>query len=52
VPFPCIEGIQLKIDGEVVVPADITFILNHYSHRLDETGRRYDSHLLLPLIPQ
>lgn len=35
-PLSCIEGMQLKIDGEPIDPKDITFILNNYSHRLDE----------------
>jgi hypothetical protein len=38
-PLSCIEGIQLKIDGESIDPNDITFILNNYSHRLDELPR-------------
>ena len=38
-PLSCIEGIRLKIDGETIAPSDITFILNGYSHQLDELPR-------------
>ena len=37
-PLSCIEGVEVKIDGELIDPRDITFILNNYSHKLDELG--------------
>ncbi len=35
-PLSCIEKIELSIDGKAVNPEDIRFILNGYSHKLDE----------------
>ncbi|MCB9420056.1 MAG: hypothetical protein H6667_09640 [Ardenticatenaceae bacterium] len=37
-PLSCIERIDLRVDGAVVDPQDITLILNGYSHKLDEMG--------------
>ena len=38
-PLSCIEKIELSIDEAPVDPQDITFLLNGYSHKLDELGR-------------
>ncbi len=37
-PLSCIESFELTIDGAPVERKDIMFILNGYSHRLDELG--------------
>jgi hypothetical protein len=37
-PLSCIEKIELSIDGAPVAPKDITFVLNGYSHKLEELG--------------
>ena len=37
-PLSCLERIDLCVDGVTVDPKDITFILNGYSHKLDEMG--------------
>ena len=38
-PLSCIEKIELSIDGNTIPPEDITFILNGYSHKLDELSQ-------------
>jgi hypothetical protein len=38
-PLSCIEKIELSIDGAPVDPKSITFVLNGYSHKLDELGQ-------------
>jgi hypothetical protein len=35
-PLSCIEKIELKVDGESINPDRMRFILNGYSHKLDE----------------
>jgi hypothetical protein len=35
-PLSCIEKIELKVDGQAINPDDIRFILNGYSHKLNE----------------
>ena len=35
-PLSCLERIELSVDGAPVDPKDITFILNGYSHKMDE----------------
>ena len=35
-PLSCIEKIELKVDGVVIHPDKMRFILNGYSHKLDE----------------
>lgn len=37
-PLSCIEKIELSIDGKAIDPADMRFVLNGYSHTLDELG--------------
>jgi len=37
-PLSCIENIELSMDGKKVKPKDMRFILNGYSHKLDEMG--------------
>jgi len=37
-PLSCIEKIELSVDGVSIDPRSITFILNGYSHQLDELG--------------
>ncbi|HSB65740.1 MAG TPA: DUF6379 domain-containing protein [Anaerolineales bacterium] len=38
-PLSCIEKIELKVDGQVIPPNNMRFILNGYSHKLDEFAR-------------
>ena len=38
-PLSCIEGMQLKIDGEPIDSNDITFTLNNYSHKLADISQ-------------
>jgi hypothetical protein len=38
-PLSCIEKIELKVDGELIHPDQMRFILNGYSHRLQELPR-------------
>jgi hypothetical protein len=38
-PLSCVEGIELKVDGEPVDPCDIVFLLNNYSFKLNELPR-------------
>jgi hypothetical protein len=38
-PLSCIEKIELSLDGKAIPPEDITFILNGYSHKLDELSQ-------------
>lgn len=42
-PLSCIEGIELKVDGSVIDPDRITFILNGCRHALGDLGSRRDS---------
>lgn len=38
-PLSCIENIEISIDGKAVSREDITFILNGYSHKVDELAK-------------
>jgi hypothetical protein len=38
-PLSCIEKIELSVDGKKIDPEHIRFVLNGYSHKLDELGR-------------
>lgn len=38
-PLSCIEKIDINIDGASINSRDITFILNGYSHKLEELGQ-------------
>jgi len=38
-PLSCLDKIELKVDGELIQPQDLTLILNGYSHKLDELPR-------------
>ena len=38
-PLSCIVGIELKVDGEVINPADLVFTLNGYDHRISDFAR-------------
>ena len=35
-PLSCIEGIELKIDGQVVDPASLVLILDNHSYKLED----------------
>ena len=37
-PLSCIDTIELSVDGVAIDPQQITFLLNGYSHKLDELG--------------
>lgn len=38
-PLSCIENIELSVDGKAIPSEAITFILNGYSHKLDELSQ-------------